>query len=460
MQFRIMIISLLALFAFSTPAAADISGSAVYLGAHTSMHTGTMDIVFEINGVSPANDETIFRVDLSLPKEWTINNITRTPANVLACQAFGTIANNPPAFDANGDYLLAWEGSNVSCPPWDADSIGTSTIFVANVTIPSCAQFPWSSNWRIFGGGVGFTEGTLTINECEQLTSKTLSSYKFAPLNHPNRVSFNYLTSINDKGTIVGSYSPTNSSSNLVPFIYQNREFQSIPVFFDAASTLPLGINENDKIAGLVIDWGDIAHGFTYSSTEGLTALDYNEPGITGTSIEGINSHDAMVFYLFDGGFQYTSAVDYNQFQVYPFNYPGTSVTGNTVKLTDLNDQSTLVGSYEDSTGLYHGFIFKSGVYTDVMVPGSDETHINGISNNGMVVGFYHVGATSHGFVFDGKSNYQTFDFPGSSMVEGYDINNNGTIVGVYFDSFSAMYGFVARPFSWSIFLPAIVTPK
>ncbi len=457
MQLRNTIFSLLIFFALSTPAVANIDGSEVVLGAHASMHTGTMDIVFEMNGVSPANDETISRVDLALPKEWTINNITATPANDITCQMHPTLAN-PPALDPNGDHLMVWEG-NQPCPPYATDSIGTSTTFVANVTIPSCDQFPWTSNWRIFGGVAGFASGTFTINNCIQPTIKTLSGYKFTTLDHPNKGWGNYLMAINDKETITGSYSPANSPSTSVPFIYQNGGFQSVPVFINSTSTNPLGINENDKIAGTYVDNVNTSHGFTYSDTEGLVSFDFNEPGILETYIYGINTYAAMVYQVYNGS-KYESVVDFTQFQTYPFLYPGTSVTAGRTEVSDINDMTTIVGRYVDSIGTYHGFIYKGGAYTDVMVPGSAETYINGISNNGKVAGYYRDGNTSHGFIFDGKSNYQTFDFPVGIATQAFDLNNNGTIVGIYFKGIFDMYGFVARPFNWSIFLPAIVTPK
>ncbi len=454
MPFCVTIFTLLTLFTFSTATLAEISGSSASLGAHASLHTGTMDIVFEAKGVS-STAENIWRVDLTLPKEWTINSITQTPADPGVCAAFGTTTSN--AISGGGDHLLIWEGGNNSCGPWGTDLTGITTTFVANVTIPSCDQFPWTSNWRIFGDNIGFTSGTFAISDCIQPTTKTLSGYRFTPLDHPNRGWGNYLMAINDKETITGSYAPAGNPSTFVPFLYKNRNFVSVPVFINSNSTLPLGINEDDKIAGTYADTGNISHGFTYSEAEGLVNFDFNEPGIQETYLYGINTYGAMVYQVSDGS-KNLSVVDFTQFQIYPFLYPGTSVTGGWVEVADLNDMTTIVGRYIDSSGVYHGFIFKGGEYTDVMVPGSKETIVSGISNKGKVVGYYRdVSNNSHGFVFDGKSSYQTFDALAGIGTQAYDINSNGTIVGVYFKGIFDMYGFIARPFPWPIFMPGIV---
>jgi uncharacterized membrane protein len=65
------------------------------------------------------------------------------------------------------------------------------------------------------------------------------------------------------------------------------------------------------------------------------------------------------------------------------------------------------------------------------------------INNHGSIVGFYNNSdGVFHGFVYD-SGNFTTVDFPGSSDSGAFGINDNGIIVGTYND-FS--FGFVAFP--------------
>jgi hypothetical protein len=59
-----------------------------------------------------------------------------------------------------------------------------------------------------------------------------------------------------------------------------------------------------------------------------------------------------------------------------------------------------VVGEWADANGLFHGFIDRRGVFTPVEDPaGAEGTNLAGISNHGVIVGFYTDGnAINHGF--------------------------------------------------------------
>jgi uncharacterized membrane protein len=105
---------------------------------------------------------------------------------------------------------------------------------------------------------------------------------------------------------------------------------------------------------------------------------------------------------------------------------------------------ASVVGVYLSSeTGLYVGFLYKDGLYTDIPGPsGALETIADGINDSGAIVGYYvYIDATTNtaqvaGFLLrDGK--YTTLNVPGTygGNSYAYGINKSGQIVLMWFDS-------------------------
>jgi hypothetical protein len=62
-----------------------------------------------------------------------------------------------------------------------------------------------------------------------------------------------------------------------------------------------------------------------------------------------------------------------------------------------INDAGVVAGEYFDASAVVHGFAEQHGVFTPVEDPaGTEGTDLTGISNLGVVVGFYLDG--THGF--------------------------------------------------------------
>jgi uncharacterized membrane protein len=103
----------------------------------------------------------------------------------------------------------------------------------------------------------------------------------------------------------------------------------------------------------------------------------------------------------------------------------------------------SVVGVYASSeTGLYVGFLYKDGEFTDIPGPsGAIETIADGINDNGAIVGYYiYIDAMSNtaqiaGFLLqDGE--YTTLNVPGGyGSSYAYSINESGQIVLLWFDS-------------------------
>jgi probable HAF family extracellular repeat protein len=115
-----------------------------------------------------------------------------------------------------------------------------------------------------------------------------------------------------------------------------------------------------------------------------------------------------------------------------------------------INDAGHIVGFYEDSNFLAHGFIFAGGQFTTFDAPGAFQTYLVGINNAGDIVGYYATSAPcagNHGFLLSGGI-FTQIDFPGGFL--GCDpttialgISNTGQVVGSYVDS-TGSHGFIS----------------
>lgn len=104
---------------------------------------------------------------------------------------------------------------------------------------------------------------------------------------------------------------------------------------------------------------------------------------------------------------------------------------------TGINNSSSVCGFYIDASGNSHGWLQVQGKFTVLNYPGSTGTAALGLNNKGQVVGSWTDSANpagTHGFVYNISSNtFVAVDDPdgvGETVVNG--INNNGTLVGFY----------------------------
>ena len=110
--------------------------------------------------------------------------------------------------------------------------------------------------------------------------------------------------------------------------------------------------------------------------------------------------------------------------------------------VTGINSAGDMVGEYQDTAGLFHGFLFRGGLYTDFEVPGSLSTSPFRINDSGEITGvFEDVNGIGHGFLFDG-TNYEILDFPKAVGTAPTGVNNAGEVVGFYDDSHGRRHGF------------------
>jgi uncharacterized membrane protein len=64
-----------------------------------------------------------------------------------------------------------------------------------------------------------------------------------------------------------------------------------------------------------------------------------------------------------------------------------------------INSAKTITGTYLDSSGISHGFLYSNGRFRTVDFPGAVSTDISGINDVGMIVGDYtDANGAQHGF--------------------------------------------------------------
>jgi uncharacterized repeat protein (TIGR01451 family) len=111
-----------------------------------------------------------------------------------------------------------------------------------------------------------------------------------------------------------------------------------------------------------------------------------------------------------------------------------------------LNDSGRVVGYYEDTGFITHGFEWD-GTFTSLDVPGANVTDAYGINNSGTVVGMFNDSSGNHGFVYNGT--YQTLDVPDAISTSANDINISGNVVGSFLDSMGNSFGFLKNGISY-----------
>ena len=115
-----------------------------------------------------------------------------------------------------------------------------------------------------------------------------------------------------------------------------------------------------------------------------------------------------------------------------------TGDAGNTTYIQSINAAGQALGSYQDSSGVQHGFIYdsSSGMSIDVPTPDGRKTNVQSITDAGQVLGTYC--DDNNGlipFVYDSRAGafipVNDPSFPGATI---QNINSSDEILGFYFD--------------------------
>jgi hypothetical protein len=119
-----------------------------------------------------------------------------------------------------------------------------------------------------------------------------------------------------------------------------------------------------------------------------------------------------------------------------------------------FSGSSNLVGRYQDSSAVEHGYIGPiAGPFTTFSVSGSTGTYPAKSNSAGQIVGYWTNSANQvHGFSRSATGMITTFDAPGAATTQPLTINTSGQIAGLYTDSTGVLHGFIRTGSSYTTF--------
>lgn len=274
------------------------------------------------------------------------------------------------------------------------------------------------------------------------------ADYRFVKIDVPNAVSTD-ARGINARGDIVGRYTDANDVSR--GFLWRQGVFTSIDVPNAEVTLGAKAINARGEIVGNFLDAGFVQHGYLLREGQ-FTQIDY--PGASNANAFGINNAGDLTGFHFDAvesgsGFILRDGVFHN------VHVPGALSTG--VSFAQDNGRVLVGGAVMRSDGGgNHGFVrIKPGDFQLIDFPGTSLpcTAAQWINQRGDIVGFFTfidnledcTGENTHGFLLrDGQ--YRQIDFPGSVDTKVFAINDDGVLVGNFTDRRGNTHGFKAVP--------------
>lgn len=270
-------------------------------------------------------------------------------------------------------------------------------------------------------------------------------NYNFEVVKYPANNAgdqFTQLLGINDALQIAG-YHNVNQNSGFTLNLPNGFFTENYP---NSMMTQVIGINNTGTTDGFYVDNSNVTHGFINVHGK-FSTVDY--PGTAFNQLLGQNDMGQAAGY-------YSLSPDnttpdfpyvYNELGGGVFQVISIPAAAQGAQATGINNSQQICGFYIDSTGVNHGFLLNFGLLVTLDAPGSIFTQALGLNNKGQVVGQYmDAGENTHGFVWTSANGFVTVDAPqgvGSTIVNG--INDDGILVGFYGVS-PINTGFVAYP--------------
>ena len=310
--------------------------------------------------------------------------------------------------------------------------------------------------------GVGLTASSAATLSDSLATAHHDAKYQFKTLNDNTDPTFNQLLGINDHGVIAGYFGsgtvvngtlhPNKGYTLSHPYGQGNYTNENFP---GSTQTQVVGINNYGYTAGFWVD----ANGNNFGFVEwhgGFTS--YQDPntgvsnGVKVNQLLGINDKGIAVGFYTDGNGN-NHAYKLNQYNGHFSEIATSSIPGAVSAMaTGINDNGDIVGTYTDGNGAMHGFLLKGHNVSVFSYSNAASTMFLGINQNDQIVGTYTVGtgnaAQMHGFLLSNPlqhARWQSIDDPngvGTTTING--LNDNGQLVGFYVDGNGNTDGFLA----------------
>jgi hypothetical protein len=273
------------------------------------------------------------------------------------------------------------------------------------------------------------------------MSSAFAETYNFQTINYPGDT-FTQLLGINNSNDIAGYHGATTNKG--FTYVLSTNTFTS-ENYPGSQQTQVIGINNPPfKTSGFYISKGKTI-GFTdYQGT--FTSVAYPKKPFNQLLSQNDFGQAAGYYSTNEAGTGPDTAYVYDEFGgVFEVFEIAASVSA---QATGINNSGSVCGFYVDASGVNHGWVQILGHFTVLNYPGSTGTQALGLNNKGLVVGSWtDTSGNSHGFVYTvSTDSFQPVDDPdgmGTTVVNG--INDNGVLVG-FFGTAPINSGFVASP--------------
>ncbi len=228
------------------------------------------------------------------------------------------------------------------------------------------------------------------------------------------------------KALFILSLIGTSAFCSDVPFVdYLATPFKAAPPAY--AYPQADGISNSGLIVGSYSPYaGDSGGYFLYDSKSGSSTLFQFANGFPYFIPTGVNNSGTIIGY--EGDLEYGTAQGYigTPGGVVPLIYPGSVST----EPLAINDAGVVVGTYLDTRGASHGFIYRSnGAFQTVDAPGG-QTVLDGINNVGQIVGVVSNPSQTPFLLSNGTYTYYYCGPPGFGRPSG--INDSGFASSLY----------------------------
>jgi len=205
-----------------------------------------------------------------------------------------------------------------------------------------------------------------------------------------------------------------------------------------ATNTSAYDIDDEGTVTGTYHDANLVRHGFVRSRGGKLTT--FSVPGSASTFPSGLNTS------AITGTFTDTSGAThgflFSAGQWTRFYLPGTPNPA-----LFINNAGTITGTYTSLGGFVRSFLRDStGAISHFDPPGSVFTQATGINELGTVVGYYYDVDKYHGFSRSADGTFTVIDVPGAVKTYVMGLNDSGAITGYYLDAANGSHGFVRSP--------------
>jgi uncharacterized membrane protein len=264
------------------------------------------------------------------------------------------------------------------------------------------------------------------------------AAYSFSNIDLPDAANTT-VSNLNNAGSIVGTFQ--DAAGNFHGYVTGKDGTTTVVDFPDSTGTFAEGLNDRGDVTGFYNDAAGVSHGFILEDGNFVT-LDL--PGALLTQPIGINNRRQVVgsYQSADQGF-HGFLFDDGQFATIDQG-PETGLAASTSPFS-ISNRGEIAGTFFDPDTL-RGFVGRNPVFEDFDVPGQGFTIPSGINDPGTIVGSYNdTNLVEHGFVLT-RGSFSTVDFPGAPASFALGINASGLIVGLYADSAGIFHSYLAVP--------------